>query len=356
VTEAVVLVGGMGTRLRPLTLTTPKPMLPVAGAPLLEHLLARLRAAGVERVVLATSYRPEVFTEHFGTGTSIGLDLDYVTEVEPLGTAGAIRNVADRLRGGPDEPVLVVNGDVLSGHDLAAQLALHRDREADVTLHLTEVADARAYGCVPTDEAGRVTAFLEKMAEPVTNQVNAGCYVFRRSVIDAIPAGRVVSVERETFPGLLAAGRLVAGYVEVAYWLDLGTPAALVRGSADLVLGAVASPALPGGAGQALVLRGAVTEGATLSGGTVVGPGATVSPGARVSGSLLMAGARVGPDAVVTDSVVARDSRVGAGCVLVDAVVGDRARVGAGNELRAGLRVWCDAVLPDAAVRFSSDA
>lgn len=353
--EAVVLVGGLGTRLRPLTLTTPKPMLPVAGAPLLEHLLVRLQLAGIGHVVLATSYRPEVFAEHFGTGASLGLELDYVTEVEPLGTGGGVRNVADRLHSGADEPVLVVNGDVLSGHDLTAQLARHRELDADVSMHLTEVSDAREYGCVPTDEDGRVTAFLEKMSEPVTNQVNAGCYVFRRSVIDAIPSGRPVSVERETFPGLLAAGRVVTGYREVAYWLDLGTPAALVRGSADLVLGRLPSAALPGKAGEALVLHDARTEGATLTRGTVVGHGATVSPGAKVSGSLVMDGAAVGPGALVADSVVGRGASVGAGCVLADAVVGDGARVGARNELRAGVRVWCDAELPDAALRFSSD-
>ncbi|HEX2300983.1 MAG TPA: nucleotidyltransferase family protein, partial [Pseudonocardiaceae bacterium] len=157
--EAVVLVGGMGTRMRPLTLSAPKPMLPTAGVPFLTHLLSRIRAAGVRHVVLGTSYRAEVFAEHFGDGSGLGLALDYVVEDEPLGTGGGIRNVAPKL----SEPdVLVFNGDVLSGLDPAEVVATHRAVAADVTLHLVRVQDPRAFGCVPTDEDGRVTAFLEK--------------------------------------------------------------------------------------------------------------------------------------------------------------------------------------------------
>src|SRR4051812_12073764 len=218
-------------------------MLPAAGAPFLAHQLARLRAAGVDHVVLATSYRPEVFAEHFGDGASLGLHIDYVTETEALGTGGGIRKASVALDSGPDDPVVVLNGDVLSGHDIAAQVAAHRDAQAAVTLHLVRVPDARAYGCVPTDEHGRVLAFLEKMPEPVTDQINAGCYVFRRDVIDTIPPGEVVSVERSTFPALLAGGSTVLGVVDDAYWIDVGTPAAYVQASSDVVLGVVASPA-----------------------------------------------------------------------------------------------------------------
>ena len=203
--EAVLLVGGLGTRLRPLTVHCPKPMLPVAGVPFVLHQLARARAAGVTRVVLATSYRPEIFAA-LGDGSDLGLELVHVHETEPLGTGGGIRNAAASLLSGPDDPVVVFNGDVLSGHDLVGQLAAHAASAADVTLHLVEVEDARAFGSVPTDEAGRVLEFVEKSDDPPTNAINAGCYVFRRSVIDAIPTGRPVSVERETFPGLLSVG------------------------------------------------------------------------------------------------------------------------------------------------------
>jgi mannose-1-phosphate guanylyltransferase len=355
--EAVILVGGKGTRLRPLTIETPKPMLTLAGVPFLVHQLVRLRAAGVEHVVLATAYLPEVFASQLGDGSRLDLRLEYVTEVEPLGTGGGIRNVADRLESGTDDPVLILNGDVLSGHDITAQLALHRDTGAAVTLHLVEVDDPRAFGCVPTTPDGRVTAFLEKDPEPVTNQVNAGCYVFARRVIDAIPTGRPVSVERETFPMLLAAGEVVTGFVESAYWLDVGTPAAFVQGSADVVRGRLASPALPGTPGEFLVLDDAVVHpSALLSAGTVVGRGAIVDAGARIVGTVVGDGARICAGAVVVESVVGRGAVVGVECSLTQTVVGDRARLGARVELTAGARVWPDVELPDGSIRFSSDA
>lgn len=230
--EAILLVGGQGTRLRPLTLSTPKPLLPTAGVPFLAHQLAKARAYGVRRVVFATSYRASMFGEAFGDGSGFGLEIVYMTEDTPLGTGGAIRNAARALTCPPDAPVLVLNGDILSGHDIAEQVDLHVSRGAAVTLHLTEVDDPSRFGCVPTDDDGRVSAFLEKTPNPVTNRINAGCYVFQRSVIDAIPEGQVVSVERETFPGLIAAGELVLGYADTSYWLDVGTPAAFVQGSA----------------------------------------------------------------------------------------------------------------------------
>jgi mannose-1-phosphate guanylyltransferase len=356
--DAIVLVGGQGTRLRPLTLTTPKPMLPAGGVPFLSHLLIRARDAGVDHVVLSTSYRPEVFSAYYGDGSALGLDLEYVTEEVPLGTGGGIRNVVGRLRAGADEPVLVFNGDVLSGLDLPALLRAHETAAAEVTLYLTRVEDPRAFGLVPTDPAGRVTAFLEKPTRPeeiVTDQVNAGCYVFRRRVLEQIPAGRAVSVERETFPGLLERGADVRGHVDTSYWLDLGTPAAFVRGSADLVLGEIASGALPGPPGPSLVADGSRVEPTALvSGGTSVGAGARIAKGAEVEASVLLDGAVVGEGAVVRRSVVGAGAVVGPGAVLEDAVVGDRAQVGARCELLAGVRVWPGVVLGESAVRFSS--
>ncbi|MGW1468948.1 sugar phosphate nucleotidyltransferase [Streptomyces sp. NPDC002308] len=357
--EAILLVGGKGTRLRPLTVRTPKPMVPAAGVPFLTHQLARARAAGVEHIVLATSYLAEVFEPHFGDGSDLGLHIEYVTEREPLGTGGAIRNVAHKLTSGPDEPVLIFNGDILTGLDIRALVTTHTDSGADVSLHLTRVQDPRAFGLVPTDASGRVSAFLEKPQTPeeiVTDQINAGAYIFRRSVIDTIPADRPVSVERETFPGLLAAGAHLQGMVDSTYWLDLGTPQAFVRGSADLVLGRAPSPAVPGRCGERLVLPGAqVAPDAKLSGGTVVGERAVIGEGARITGSAVLADAVIEAGAVVTDSLVGAGARIGSRTVLAGAVIGDGARVGADNELRDGVRVWCDAVLPDGSVRFSSD-
>ncbi|OZM75101.1 GDP-mannose pyrophosphorylase [Amycolatopsis antarctica] len=352
--DAVVLVGGRGTRLRPLTLSAPKPMLPTAGVPFLSHLLSRIRAAGITHVVLGTSYRAEVFEEHFGDGSALGLELEYVVESEPLDTGGAIRNVAHRLRA---RDAVVFNGDILSGADLGSLVGAHRAAAADVTLHLQRVADPSRFGSVPTDSGGRVTAFLEKTPDPPTDQINAGCYVFRREVLESIPAGRPVSVERETFPGLLASGAHLHGFVDASYWLDVGTPEAFVRGSADLVRGVAPTSALPGPVGDALVLDGAVlAPDARVDGGATVAAGAEVGARATVSESVLFEGAVVGAGAVVERCVLGAGARVGAGTVLRGVVVGDGAAIGAGCELLDGARVWPGVALADGAVRFSSDA
>ena len=354
--EAILLVGGYGTRLRPLTLASPKHLLPTAGVPFLAHQFAKAAQAGITHVVLATSYRAEMFAERFGDGSGLGLEITYVHEEEPLGTGGAIRNAAKGLRCGPDDPVVIFNGDVLSGHDIAAQLDTHRKADAAVTLHLVEVPDPARFGCVPLDAAGRVTAFLEKTPDPVTNRINAGCYVFRRSVIDQIPPGRVVSVERETFPGFIASDEVLMGFVDTAYWLDVGTPETFVRGSCDLVLGRLASPAVPEHRGQALVLEGAVVApDAQLSAGTVVGAGSVVGSGARVDGSVLFDGVQVAAGATVRNSAVGKGARIGEGVVIDDAVLGDGASVAEGNELRAGARVWPGVELGPTSVRFSTD-
>ncbi|HEY1320272.1 MAG TPA: NDP-sugar synthase [Streptosporangiaceae bacterium] len=358
--EAILLVGGQGTRLRPLTIGVPKPLLPTAGVPFLAHQLAKAADAGVSRVVLATAYRAGMFRDCLGDGSQFGLELCYIQEDTPLGTGGAIRNAAAALTGAPDSPVIVLNGDILSGHDLAIQVAAHTKADAAVTLHLVEVPDPARFGCVPAGQDGRVTAFLEKTPNPVTNRVNAGCYVFRRDVIGQIPAGQVTSVERQTFPALIAAGALVMAYVDDTYWLDVGTPEAFVQGSCDLVLGKLASPALggvPGIPGERLLLPGATMDaGASVGGGTVVAPGAVVAAGATVTGSVIFEGARVGPGAVVSGSVLGRGAQIDAGVVLDRAVVGDGASVASGNELRAGIRVWPGVELGPTSVRFSTDA
>jgi len=358
VTEAVLLVGGQGTRLRPLTINTPKPMLPVAGVPFTVHQITRARDAGVTRIVLATSYKADVFRE-FIDDADLGIEVVIATEDEPLGTGGAIRHALPHLQSGPDDPVLIFNGDVLSGLDIAGLVQHHRDSLSDVTLYLTPVEDPRAYGLVPTDADGRVQAFLEKPkteAEIVTNTINAGCYVFTRSIIDRIPAGRPVSVERETFPGLLADGARVTGVVDTGYWLDLGTPLSFVQGSRDLVRGIAPSPAVTA-AGDAMLLPGAqVAEDAQVLGGSVVGRSAVVAAGAVVDGAVIFDGAEIAEGARVENSIVGAGAVVGAGTVLRGAVIGDGAVIGRGNELLDGVRVWPGARLADGSVRFSSDS
>ena len=269
-------------------------MLTVAGIPVTEHQLMMAKKAGITQIVLATSYLSEVFTPYFGDGSQWGMSIKYAVEKEPLGTGGAIRNAAQLLD--TQESVVILNGDVLSSHDLAEQIRQHEAHDADVTLHLTQVEDARAFGCVPTDSEGRVTAFLEKMDNPVTNQINAGCYVFNPRVINTIPLDTVVSVERETFPQLVSNSAKIYGYLEDAYWLDIGTPKALLKASTDIVLRT----------GPGLAMLGSIIDpSAQLTGGSCVGRGASVGAGAHIDGSIIEAGAVIGNNALITSSFIA---------------------------------------------------
>jgi mannose-1-phosphate guanylyltransferase len=284
----------------PLTKNTPKPMLTVAGIPVTEHQIVMAKSAGITEIVLATSYLSEIFTPYFGDGSKWGINIKYAVEKEPLGTGGAIRNAAQLLD--TNESVVILNGDVFSSHNLVEQIRQHESHDADVTLHLTEVKDARAFGCVPTDSAGRVTAFLEKMENPVTNQINAGCYVFNPRVISAIPLDTVVSVERETFPQLVASGAKVFGYVESAYWLDIGTPRALLKASIDIVVRTGDFLAMPGAR---------IDPTARITGGSCIGINSTVGAGAIIDGSIVEAGCEIGSNSRITDSFVAEGAKVG---------------------------------------------
>jgi len=307
---AILLVGGFGTRLMPLTKNTPKPMLTVAGVPVTEHQIAMAKAAGISEVVLATSYLSDVFIPYFGDGSKWGIKIKYAVEKEPLGTGGAIRNAAQLLDS--NESVVILNGDVLSSHNLGEQIRQHEANDADVTLHLTEVQDARAFGCVPTDSNGRVTAFLEKMENPVTNQINAGCYVFNPRVVSTIPLNTVVSVERETFPELVTSGAKVFGYVENAYWLDIGTPRALLKASIDIVQRN----------GEFLAMPGSIIDPtAVISGGSCIGANSTVGAGAVIQGSIVEADCVIDQDSRIMDSFVAAGARVENGSTIASSFV-----------------------------------
>ena len=227
------------------------------------------------------------------------MSIKYALEKEPLGTGGAIRNAAQLLE--TQESIVILNGDVLSSHDLAEQIKQHEANDADVTLHLTQVEDARAFGCVPTDADGRVTAFLEKMDQPVTNQINAGCYVFNPRVLSSIPLATVVSIERETFPQLVTSGARIYGYLENAYWLDIGTPKALLKASTDIVLRS----------GPGLVMEDAVVDSsAVITGGSCIGRSSTVGAGTRINGSIVEAGAVIGRDVDIENSFIATGAHI----------------------------------------------
>ena len=276
-------------------------MLQVAGVPFTEHQIIKARDAGISEIVLATSFKAELFEPYFGDGTKFGISIKYAVEEVALGTGGAISNAAQMLQikssDDKNAPVAIFNGDVLSSHDLDAQFKFHEAKGADVTLYLTEVEDARAYGAVELDETGRVSAFNEKMENPPTNTINAGCYIFNRSVIDTIPFGKVVSVERETFPELLSKDAKVFGYIDSSYWLDIGTPAALLKASRDLVFDMKRDfLALPGSK---------ISDDSKISGGTVIGRNAQIGEGAQIVGSVIGDGAIIGEGVRLTDCFVA---------------------------------------------------
>ncbi len=307
---AILLVGGFGTRLMPLTKNTPKPMLTVAGIPVTEHQLNMAKAAGITRIVLATSYLAELFTPYFGDGSKWGMQIQYAVEKSPLGTGGAIRNAAKLIDS--SESIVILNGDVLSSHNLAEQIRQHEAHDADVTLHLTKVDDARAYGSVPTDPNGRVSAFLEKMENPVTNQINAGCYVFNPRVLESIPLDTVVSVERETFPALVASGAAVYGYIESSYWVDIGTPHALMNASAEIV----------NRDGDFLVMPGSkVDPTARLTDGTSIAGNCQISAGAMIESSIIESDCSIGSNAQISSSYVSKGTRVKDGAKIIGSFV-----------------------------------
>ena len=320
-TSAILLVGGMGTRLMPLTSKTPKPMLQVAGVPFTEHQIRKAAQAGITEIVLATSYKAELFEPYFGNGEKFGIKIKYAVEKTALGTGGGIRNAAALLD--DCDQVVIFNGDVLSGHNLAAQIQFHINNKADVTLYLTKVADARAYGCVELSADSQVKSFLEKMENPVSDLINAGCYIFNRKVIDQIPANQIVSVERDTFPNLLSSGVKVCGYLDNSYWLDIGNPAALVKASADLVTGVITSAATPKHSGDHLIAPGAqVSTSAIINLGTVIEPEVVVESNCQISGSIISKGAKIGANCKIINSIIAPDTQIEAGLVVISNYLG----------------------------------
>jgi mannose-1-phosphate guanylyltransferase len=326
-----VLVGGFGTRLRPLTHHRPKQMLPIVNRPMIEHVVGHLVDHGVDDVVLSLGYQPDGFRDAYPSGRCAGASLHYAIEPEPLDTAGAIRFAA--LDAAIDERFVVVNGDVLTDLDVTAFVAFHVARAAEASISLHRVGDPSRYGVVLTDARGRVSAFVEKppRGQAASDLINAGTYVLEPSVTDRIPPGRRVSVERETFPAMAADGSLYAR-ADGCYWIDTGTPCEYIQAQLDLVDG-VRGAAIDGVHPDARIAADAAVE------HSVVGAGAVVSGGARVENSVLLPRVRVCSAAVIDGSVVGEGAIVAEGAhVLRGSVVGDGEVVGRGAHL-AGERV-----------------
>lgn len=329
--NAVVLVGGFGTRLRPLTLHTPKQMLPIVDRPMIEWVIEHLAGHGVDRAVLSLGYRPDAFADAFPDGRCAGVALEYAVEDEPLDTAGAIRFAARHA--GFAERFIVVNGDVLTDLDVSAVVDFHDRAGAEATITLHEVDDPSRYGVVQTDENGRVLAFVEKPPadKAPSKLINAGTYVLEPSVLDRIPDGRPVSIERETFPQLVADGTAYATDDGGVYWLDAGTPETYLQAQLDLVNGQRSAAGSSIGTDPSAV----VASTATVR-GSVVGPGARVDDDAEVIDSLVMAGAAVGAKARVVHSIVGVGASIGERATLeAMTVVGDGQTIAAGSTLKA---------------------
>ncbi|HTX62483.1 MAG TPA: NDP-sugar synthase [Acidimicrobiales bacterium] len=333
--RAVVLVGGEGTRLRPLTLSVPKQMLPIVEEPMIERVLGQLARHGIEDAVLSLGYLPDAFLTAYPDGVAAGVRLSYAVEPSPLDTAGAIRFAASSA--GIDDTFVVVNGDVLTDMDLTALVQFHRAHRAEGSISLYPVSDPSAFGVVPIDGNGRVEAFVEKppRGEAPTNLINAGTYVLEPSVVQRVPEGRRVSIERETFPAMVADGTLFA-LADASYWLDTGTPESYLTAHFDLLEARRPGPPAPGAVDRG---DGVWVLGSPHVEGEVHGP------------ALLGAGCRIGPRAVVERAVVGRRCVVGAGARVVGSVllegsvvaeratvrgsiVGPGARVGEGSEVR----------------------
>jgi mannose-1-phosphate guanylyltransferase len=340
--RAVILVGGIGTRLQPLTATVPKPLLPLVEVTMIERVLGHLHAHGVEEAVLSMGYRPDAFMTAFPDDCCAGVSLRYAVEPEPLDTAGAIRFAAELV--GIDDIFVVSNGDIITDLDVSALVAFHRRRDAAATLALTKVDDPSAYGVVVTNVEGQVTGFFEKPKGPSpSNMINAGIYVIEPRVLADIPRGRRVSVERETFPFLAQTGNLYALDWD-GYWADAGTPATYLQVNLDILSGQFGPPA-PGAALRpdgTWVLGAAVIEG-DLFPPAFVGDAALVASGAQVRSSAIGAGARVMMGASVSDSVLFPGALVEQGAVIEESIVGEDAVVGEGAEVRRTTVVGCHA-------------
>jgi mannose-1-phosphate guanylyltransferase len=364
--QAVILVGGEGTRLRPLTSRLPKPIVQLVDRPFIVYMLEWLRGHGVEDVVMSCGFRATQVRDVLGDGSALGIRLRFVEEREPRGTAGALKVAQDLL----DERFLVLNGDVLTDIDLTAQIAQHEHTGARGTLALVAVDDPTAYGLVRLDDDGAVSEFVEKPRpdEVDTNMISAGAYVLEREILDLVPAERNVSIEREVWPMLVGDG--LYGFESHAYWLDIGTPERYLQGTFDIIEGNVSTAVgdrLGAGylgvaedvdvAGRivppAVIERGCrIGAGAHVGSLVVLGENVVVGEDTTVERSVVLAGSEIGAGCVIHDSIIAPGVQIGASCRVSDATIGEGVRIGAENIVARGARLFPGLALPDGTIKF----
>ncbi|HYO50834.1 MAG TPA: NDP-sugar synthase [Chloroflexia bacterium] len=367
--KALILAGGEGTRLRPLTANTPKPLIPLVNRPFLDHVLNLLRTHGINDVVIAMAYLSANFEQAYGDGSHLGMRLTYVHEDEPLGTGGAIKNAQATLD--TDDAFLVFNGDILTDLDLSDMLRLHRDSGSVGTISLTHVDDPSAYGVVDMDDMGRIQRFTEKpkREEATSNWINAGTYILEPSTLDYIPKGTHYMVEHGLFPTLLGEGKPLYGYRTGAYWMDIGTPAKYMQAHADLLAGRLKSSLPPEGeqlssnvwAGEGtFVHTGAritgpvvlgkqcrIHENVSLVGPLALADGCEVHADAELTGVIAWRNATFGEKSICQGCIVGSEAQIGANCRLEELVIiGDNASVGAGNHVAVATRLDAGTILP----------
>lgn len=328
--QALILAGGKGTRLRPLTVYTPKPVVPICNRPFLLYQVDTLRRAGITDITLSLSYQPHKIEQQLGDGRDYGVRIKYTTEPQPMGTAGAYKFAEELIR----EPTVVFNGDILTDIDLEAVLQQHKERNATATIVLTPVENPSAYGLVETDEEGRVLRFLEKpKADEIrVNTINAGTYVLEPSVLDLIPAGESYSFEYNLFPDLLARGEKFFAHIpQAGYWIDIGTPQRYLQVHHDLLAGRV-------GGEKRFIKRGTfdLATAASVDDASVIGDDCVIKPGAEIVNSVLGEGCYVEEKARVENSVIWAHTRIGAGAQITNAVIGRGCHIGRSAQVMRG--------------------
>ncbi len=365
--QAVILVGGEGTRLRPLTSTVPKPVVPLVDRPFIAFMLEWLRGHGVDDVIMSCGFLATAVRNVLGDGSAYGIRLRFVEEPDPRGTAGALKYAEELL----DERFLMLNGDTLTDLDLTAQLAQHERTGAVATLALVPVDDPSSYGLVRLEDGRAVREFVEKPSPDQidTNLISAGAYVLERSILDLVPPDQNVSIEREVWPRLVGEG--LYGYPHDAYWMDIGTPERYLQGTFDIVEGKVRTAvaqrlgsgylAVAGGAqvtGRAIPPalvgeRCTVDEGAQVGPLVVLGDGVRVGAGSTIERSVVLQGAEIGRDCVLRDCIVAAGARVGDRSQITGgAVLGEGVTIGAENVVTRGARVFPGVEIPDGGLKF----
>lgn len=370
--KAVILAGGEGTRLRPLTFLNPKPMLPLINRPFMENFILWLKSHRIKDIIFSTGYLPEIFENYFGDGSRFGVKITYVEEKESLDTCGGVKNVERYL---DNNSFMVFNGDILSSLDLTDMMAFHREKKADITISLTSVEDPTSYGLVPVDDEGRVIEFLEKPKkdEIVTKLVNAGIYVIEPHIMGLVPKGEKYSFERELFPEVLNEGYRVFGYVSNSYWLDVGTPQKYLKAHRDILYKKIkfkfpsreSMENIYIGKGTDYLKRNFVSGPVVIGRGTeikenarimplsVIGDSCHISEGTEISESIIFNNCKIGKKCLIKNSIISNNVEIGDN-VIIDgySIVGDNSRIGENNILKNGIKIGINSTIPEGQITF----